>query len=62
LTKNCGKFPWKISFFFDQNYNVCRPFWYNGCNLNSKNYFENEESCKEICEKERENLTINKGI
>nr|CAD2186949.1 unnamed protein product [Meloidogyne enterolobii] len=60
LTKNCGKFPWKISFFFDQNYNVCRPFWYNGCNLNSKNYFENEKSCKEICEKERENLTINK--
>ncbi|CAK5081282.1 unnamed protein product [Meloidogyne enterolobii] len=62
LTKNCGKFPWKISFFFDQNYNVCRPFWYNGCvsKLNSNNYFENEKSCKEICEKERENLTINK--
>uniref|UniRef100_A0A915NI79 BPTI/Kunitz inhibitor domain-containing protein n=1 Tax=Meloidogyne floridensis TaxID=298350 RepID=A0A915NI79_9BILA len=43
-----------------ENYNVCRPFWYNGCKLNSNNYFENEESCKEICEKERENLTINK--
>uniref|UniRef100_A0A1I8C253 BPTI/Kunitz inhibitor domain-containing protein n=1 Tax=Meloidogyne hapla TaxID=6305 RepID=A0A1I8C253_MELHA len=61
LTKNCGKFPWKVKFFFDQRYNVCRPFWYNGCDIRqNSNYFESEQICKEICEKERENKT-NKG-
>ncbi|XP_026818119.1 papilin isoform X3 [Rhopalosiphum maidis] len=48
--KNCDK---KIPrWYFDNNENACKPFYYTGCGANANNY-ETQESCEKKCPSKR---------
>ncbi|XP_022174083.1 papilin isoform X3 [Myzus persicae] len=48
--KNCDK---KIPrWYFDNNENACKPFYYTGCGANANNY-ETQESCESKCPSKR---------
>lgn len=38
--------------YFDNNENACKPFYYTGCGANSNNY-ETQESCEAKCPPKR---------
>lgn len=38
--------------YFDNNENACRPFYYTGCGANANNY-ETQESCESKCPPKR---------
>jgi len=48
--KNCDK---KIPrWYFDNNENACKPFYYTGCGANANNY-ATQESCESKCPSKR---------
>uniref|UniRef100_A0A0N5CC07 BPTI/Kunitz inhibitor domain-containing protein n=1 Tax=Strongyloides papillosus TaxID=174720 RepID=A0A0N5CC07_STREA len=47
--ESCGLTPWTKKWYFDHITGDCQDFWHDGCISDSKNFFNDENSCKWQC-------------
>ncbi|GMS79840.1 hypothetical protein PENTCL1PPCAC_2015, partial [Pristionchus entomophagus] len=46
----CNGGKWRQQWYFDKNSKKCVPFWFDGCQGSTKNFFSDELSCLKTCE------------
>uniref|UniRef100_A0A0N4ZPT5 EGF-like domain-containing protein n=1 Tax=Parastrongyloides trichosuri TaxID=131310 RepID=A0A0N4ZPT5_PARTI len=46
---SCGMSPWTKKWYFDHITGECQSFWHDGCVSESKNFFNDESSCRWLC-------------
>uniref|UniRef100_A0A0N5AWV6 Kunitz/Bovine pancreatic trypsin inhibitor domain protein n=1 Tax=Syphacia muris TaxID=451379 RepID=A0A0N5AWV6_9BILA len=51
LKQMCGKGNWKLRYYYDKKEKGCRIFWWDKCQSNSRNQFDDLFLCQRRCEK-----------